>query len=170
MASAQRRWMIATSTVCLLLIATTVIASNRPRKIDRTIERDGSRTEFHRVLGVIPSSRTVSDPSLHVSADLKRELKRLGLKLSPKLEPLASNTMRQSLSSLQARYSLSGDYAGTPKDAVDFFARQIAHPRRYTTATMDQFSGTCSDGRSQLEVIADSQGGRTWAHVSLDVR
>ena len=165
----QRRWLVSTALLCLLLVVTTLFASNRPVALDAVVERDGTRTVYGRRMGFFPMSRVESDPALHVSDDLRKQLRRLGLKVSPELESRMPDALRNTVTSLQFRYSLSGEVAGSPKDAINFFVRQVKGARRYPSPTLDQMSGTLADGRSEIDVLADSHGGRTWVDLGLTV-
>lgn len=165
----DRRWLGFTALLCVAMIALSLLASGRARKSDVVVERDGFRTVHRRVFGLFSYERTVADPTLHVSDDLTHELKRLGISLAPATRSLLKNAYRQKITPLQTRYGFGGEVAAMPKSLVDALARQIAHPRRTTTSTMDQFSGTAADGKSQIDVVADRHGSSTYFDLGLTV-
>lgn len=165
----MRRPVLATATLCALLIVMGAVASRRSGKMDFITERDGSRTVHRRVFGFYPTSHSEPDPSLHVSEDFRKELKRLGIKLTPALDRLAFKAGRHSGGS-HVRYAFSGEVPTKTKDVVDALAHQFPRPQRWTTAKDDQFSSTCADGRSRIEAMVDTRSGTTWVDFVLIVR
>jgi len=158
-----------TAGLCLLLIAASLLASGTSRDKDHVIERDGSRTIYRRALGFIETSHMEADPALHVSEDFRKRLALLRIKLPPELGLGLTHTLRQRLTSLQDVYTVQGEISGSPKNAIDFFVRQVKGLRRYSTPHDEQVDGVCSDRHTQLNVVAYPVGGRSEVLLHLTV-
>lgn len=160
--------MLSTIILCALLVVASLCASGTSGRVVWTCERDGERLTQRRSLGFISSMRREADASLHVSRDFRDQLERLKLKMSPELDSQLRRAERQPITSLQWHYSLAGYVSGSPKDAVDFYARQIkVTGSRSFPGPLESVNGVCSDGRSALDVTALTEGGRTRVDVGL---
>ena len=165
----RRPWLSFTAFLCLLLVAVSLAATPRDGKRFDDLERDGIRTSHRRTLGLYSSSRELVDPSLHVTADFQNELRRLGLKMPTTVAGAVPSVARQGLTKLQVRYSLYAFVKETPTKAIDDFVRQIPHARRFHLRTNEQMNGTCADGRSEIDVMAETRGGGTFVSLGLQV-
>lgn len=164
----RRRWLLLTSSGCLVLVAASLLLSGRAPKATTLSEWDGARLVQGKRLGLFPYTGTQNDSRLRVSDDFARELRRLRLRLPAKAVGLDVGAHRNPMGSM-VRYDLSGTYRGTPRQAAVAFAALFKSSRLYSMPDNEQMSGVGIDGRSVFDVVASPNGGTTMIAVGLEV-
>ena len=163
----QRRWLVSTALLCLLLVVTTLFASNRPGKVDAVAppsfgkggtihEWGGHRSSEYRPWG-IPYSKTASVPGLKIMPDLVAALQKAGFQNLPEVAevPEGENASRRTWKGTVCYYVVF-PMKGTPKSTVDFYAKQLKTIRvRHDTPTDQWVEGTAPDGRTWISLTVN---------------
>jgi hypothetical protein len=149
------------------MFAVAVHSPGSLHRVDMAAEWDGHHQDDHKYLGFIPYSTVRDDPSLHVTQDAFHLLKNAGIRTLPERSKKESRFLARSIHQNTTRYDIDVDLGKTsPKDAADFYARQLKKPVRRSSASEESVEGVGPDGRTRLSFsfykTSGSGAGRLW--------